>query len=202
VQKHIPNVREPFAETYDWHVLIELNDSRADAPVGEWLEAELAAAFEAGIALDAVIAASEAQMNELWRLREEISEAQRLEGKNVKHDISVPISQIARFIEKCDAALHAAYPDISLVCFGHLGDGNLHYNCGLPNQGLSNAAGINKIVYAHVNEFGGSISAEHGLGQLKRDEITQHKSAVALDLMRKMKLALDPQGIMNPGKVL
>jgi FAD/FMN-containing dehydrogenase len=202
VLAHIPNTRAPFATPYFWHVLIELNDSRADAPIGEWLEAELADAFEAGVALDAVIATSEAQINELWRLREEISEAQRLNGKNVKHDISIPISSIADFIEQCDAALIAEFPDIDLVCFGHLGDGNLHYNCGLPTAGAVNSASINDIVYRSVGKFEGSISAEHGLGQLKRDEIVKHKSAVAIQMMREIKRALDPLNIMNPGKVL
>jgi FAD/FMN-containing dehydrogenase len=202
VLRHIPNTREPFAEHHPWQVLIELNDSRADAPLGDWLETELGEAFESGEASDAVIAASEAQINELWRLREEISEAQRLEGKNVKHDISIPISRIPAFIEKCDAALVAAFPNISLVCFGHLGDGNLHYNCGLPAQGLANAEAINKIVYDHVDEFGGSISAEHGIGQLKRVELTHHKSPVALAMMRQLKAALDPHNLMNPGKVV
>jgi FAD/FMN-containing dehydrogenase len=202
VLRHIPNTREPFAAPQAWQVLIELNDSRANAPIGEWMEAELAASFEAEEAIDAVIATSEAQINELWRLREEISEAQRLEGKNVKHDISIPISRIPAFLEACDAALVKAFPEISLVCFGHLGDGNLHYNCGIPAQGLANAAAINKIVYTHVDTFGGSISAEHGIGQLKRDELPAHKSPVALDLMRAMKATLDPQNLMNPGKVL
>ncbi len=202
VLRHIPNTQEPFAQKYLWHVLIEANDPRANAPIGEWLEAELAQAFETGEVLDAAIAASQAQIKALWRLREEISEAQRIEGKNVKHDISVPISRIPAFIEKCDAALKQAFVDISIVCFGHLGDGNLHYNCGLPAQGLLNAVSINDIVYALVDEFGGSISAEHGLGQLKRIEITKHKSLIALDMMRQIKRALDPQNIMNPGKVL
>jgi FAD/FMN-containing dehydrogenase len=202
VLRHIPNTREPFATPQAWQVLIELNDSRANAPIGEWMEAELAASFEAEEAIDAVIATSEAQINELWRLREEISEAQRLEGKNVKHDISIPISKIPAFLDACDAALVKAFPEISLVCFGHLGDGNLHYNCGIPAQGLANAAAINKIVYDHVDTFGGSISAEHGIGQLKRDELPMHKSPVALDLMRAMKATLDPQNLMNPGKVL
>ena len=202
VLRHIPDTREPFAEHHAWQVLIELNDARADAPLAEWLEAALAGAVEANEVLDAVIAQSEAQCAALWRLREEISEAQRREGKNVKHDISVPISRIAAFIEKCDGALRQAFPEISLVCFGHLGDGNLHYNCGLPAQGLMNAEAINQIVYAHVDECGGSISAEHGLGQLKRDQITKHKSPLALNMMRQLKHALDPDNIMNPGKVL
>ena len=202
VLRHIPDTREPLAEHHAWQVLIELNDARADAPLAEWLEAALAGAVEANEVLDAVIAQSEAQCAALWRLREEISEAQRREGKNVKHDISVPISRIAAFIEKCDGALRQAFPEISLVCFGHLGDGNLHYNCGLPAQGLMNAEAINQIVYAHVDECGGSISAEHGLGQLKRDQITKHKSPLALNMMRQLKHALDPDNIMNPGKVL
>jgi FAD/FMN-containing dehydrogenase len=202
VLRHIPNTREPFSTPQAWQVLVELNDSRVNAPIGEWLETELASSFEAAEATDAVIATSEAQINELWRLREEISEAQRLEGKNVKHDISIPISKIPAFLEACDAALVKAFPEIFLVCFGHLGDGNLHYNCGIPAQGLANAAAINKIVYTHVDTFGGSISAEHGIGQLKRNELPMHKSPVALDLMRAMKATLDPQNLMNPGKVL
>jgi FAD/FMN-containing dehydrogenase len=157
-------------------VLIELNDTMRNAPLQEMLETELGSALERDLIMDAIIAASAAQAKALWKLREDISEAQRLEGKNVKHDISVPISRIPAFIEKCDAALMRAFPDISLVCFGHVGDGNLHYNCGLPNKGLADADHINRIVYDHVDEAGGSISAEHGLGQLKRDEITHHES--------------------------
>jgi len=202
VLRHIPNTREPFANPHAWQVLVELNDSRADAPIGEWMERELGEAIESGEALDAVIATSDAQIVELWRMREEITEGQRLEGKNVKHDISIPISRIPAFIEKCDAALISAFPSISLVCFGHLGDGNLHYNCGIPAQGLANSEAINKIVYDHVDEFGGSISAEHGIGQLRREELTHRKSAVALEMMRQLKRALDPHNLMNPGKVI
>ncbi len=202
VLRHFPGTAEPFAERHPWHVLIELNDTMPDAPLQEMLETELGRALERGQIADAAIASSEGQARALWKLREDISEAQRLEGKNVKHDISVPISRIPAFIDKCDAALIAAFPDISLVCFGHVGDGNLHYNCGLPDQGLGKADQINSIVYAHVDESGGSISAEHGLGQLKRDEITHHKTKIELDMMRALKRALDPTGIMNPGKVL
>ncbi len=202
VLQHIPNTREPFSQQHAWQVLIEINDIRADTPIRDWLENELSDAMGHDEVIDAVMAGSEAQIAELWRLREEISEAQRLAGKNVKHDISVPISKIPEFIKKCDAALLQRVPDISLVCFGHLGDGNLHYNCGLANQGLTHAEVINKIVYDHVDAFGGSISAEHGIGQLKRGEITAHKSAVALNMMRQIKRALDPDNIMNPGKIL
>ena len=202
VLRHFPATLEPFAERHAWHVLIELNDTQRDAPLQDMLEKELGRALEQGSVIDAVVAASAAQSQSLWKLREDISEAQRLEGKNVKHDISVPISRIPGFIAKCDEALINAFPDISLVCFGHVGDGNLHYNCGLPSKGLNNADRINRIVYDHVDEFGGSISAEHGLGQLKRDEITHHKTTIEMNMMRALKRALDPAGIMNPGKVL
>lgn len=202
VLRHFPATLEPFAERHAWHVLIELNDTQRDAPLQDMLEKDLERALEQGSIIDAVVAASTAQAQALWKLREDISEAQRLEGKNVKHDISVPISRIPGFIAKCDAALINAFPDISLVCFGHVGDGNLHYNCGLPTKDLNDTARINRIVYDHVDEFGGSISAEHGLGQLKRDEITHHKTTIEMNMMRALKRALDPAGIMNPGKVL
>ena len=202
VMKHFSVTTEPFAVRHAWHILIELSDTLRDAPLQDTLELALGCALEQGLIADAVIAASAAQAKALWKLREDISEAQRLDGKNVKHDISVPISRIPEFIEKCDAALMSAFPDISLVCFGHVGDGNLHYNCGLPDEGVSNADHINRIVYDHVDESGGSISAEHGLGQLKREEITLHKTKIELDMMRALKRALDPAGIMNPGKVL
>ena len=202
VLRHFPGTPEPFAEHHTWHVLIELNDTLRDASLQDMLETELGRALEQGLIADAAVAASAAQSRALWKLRENISEAQRLEGKNVKHDISVPISRIPDFIEKCDAALMRVFPGISLVCFGHVGDGNLHYNCGLPNAGLANADHISRLVYDHVDEAGGSISAEHGLGQLKREEITHHKTKIELDMMRALKRALDPAGIMNPGKVL
>jgi FAD/FMN-containing dehydrogenase len=202
VVKHFPGTAEPFPQPHPWQVLVELSDTLADAPLQNTLEAALGSALEQGLVRDAAIAASAAQAKALWKLREDISEAQRLEGKNVKHDISVPISHIAEFIRDCDADLMQAFPHISLVCFGHVGDGNLHYNCGLPGEGLGNADEINRIVYDHVAACGGSISAEHGLGQLKRAEITRHKTRVELDLMRALKRAWDPGGIMNPGKVL
>jgi FAD/FMN-containing dehydrogenase len=202
VLKHFTASVEPFAERHPWQVLIELTDTVQNAPLNELLEAELGCALEDGSIADAVVATSTSQAIALWKLRENISEAQRMEGKNIKHDISVPISRIADFIEKCDAALVREFPDISLVCFGHVGDGNLHYNCGLPAGGLAMSEKINRIVYDQVELLGGSISAEHGLGQLKRDEITHRKSVIELDMMRALKAALDPAGIMNPGKVL
>ncbi|MBL8510822.1 MAG: FAD-binding oxidoreductase, partial [Betaproteobacteria bacterium] len=192
---------EPFTTAYPWQILIEVNETSTHFPLREMLENTLSRALEESAALDALIATSEAQSQALWRLREDISEAQRINGKNIKHDISVPISRIPEFITQCDRALRQAYPSITLVCFGHLGDGNLHYNCGLPDSGLSQAAAINRIVYDHVDQVEGSISAEHGLGQLKRLEILRHKSPIEIDLMRALKRALDPDNLMNPGKV-
>ena len=171
------------------------------------LESALSEAIESGIALDAVIATSGEQARQLWALRENLSEAQAAEGPNVKHDITIPISRIADFIEATDAKLAAAFPGVRMVTFGHLGDGNLHYNVS-PPLGADYAAfvartpEVNRVVHDSVGAFGGSISAEHGLGQYKREEILRYKSAVEIDLMRAIKRALDPLGIMNPGKVL
>jgi FAD/FMN-containing dehydrogenase len=185
-------------------VLVELTDTRRDAALEDSLAVALEPAFNEGTALDAVIASSESQAQALWNIREHIPEAEKQRGKSVKHDISMPISRIAEFITRGDAALQAAFPEAQVICFGHVGDGNLHYNLSFPGAAPSAAqsSGANAIVYALLDEMHGSISAEHGLGQMKRDEITRHKSAVELDLMRTIKKALDPQGIMNPGKVL
>lgn len=207
VLKHIPNTRDPFESPAPWQVLIELADTQSDAPLGESLETALGTAAERGVILDAVIATSEAQAAELWNLREEISEAQKREGKSIKHDISVPIARLPEFIDKADAALAQAFPGIRIVNFGHIGDGNLHYNCSMP-EGEDNlrifarSDEVNRVVYDIVNEVGGSISAEHGLGILKREEILRHKSPVEMQLMRAVKQALDPKNLMNPGKVL
>ena len=140
----------------------------------------------------------------MWNIREHIPEAEKLQGKSVKHDISMPISRIAEFIRRVDMALATKFPEGQVICFGHVGDGNLHYNLSFPAS-LASAAqtrDANSIVYALLDELAGSISAEHGLGQLKREEITRHKSSVELNMMRAIKAALDPAGIMNPGKVL
>ncbi len=207
VLKHIPDTCNPFATSAPWQVLIELADTQVDAPLRESLEAALTASAERGDILDAVIATSDAQAAELWKLREEISEAQKREGKSIKHDISVPISRLAEFIDKADAALTNAFPGIRIVNFGHIGDGNLHYNCSMPAgednlRIFARADEVNRVVYDIVNAVGGSISAEHGLGVLKRDEILRHKSSVEMQLMRAVKQALDPRNLMNPGKVL
>lgn len=204
VIKHFPATAEPFAQQYPWQLLVELTDTMRDSPLDDALAAALAPALESGMAQDAVIATSEAQAAALWTLREQIPEAEKLEGKSVKHDIAVPISRIGEFIEVAGPKLMAAFPAARVICFGHIGDGNLHYNLSFPSAAPTPAQTkqANDIVYGLLDTMGGSISAEHGLGQLKRDEITRHKSPVALDMMRAIKRALDPNDIMNPGKVL
>ena len=204
VIKHFPTTAEPFSARHDWQVLVELTDTQKDAPLQDALAAALEAAFANGRAQDAIIAASSAQSAALWSIREHIPEAEKRQGRSVKHDISVPISRIAEFIRRGDVALGQKFPDAEVICFGHIGDGNLHYNLSFPGVLPSPAQTreANDIVYGLLDELAGSISAEHGLGQLKRDEITKHKSSVELDMMRAVKAALDPHGIMNPGKVL
>jgi FAD/FMN-containing dehydrogenase len=169
-------------------VLAEFGDSSP-------LEDRVAEALEK---YDAVLAQTVEQSRQLWRIRESIPEAQ---FTNVKHDISVPVSKTPEFIERARLALSEALPEAQPFVFGHVGDGNLHYNVG-PASLMPKRAEVNRIVYDAVDALGGSISAEHGLGQLKRDEIRRHKSAVELELMRTLKKALDPQGLMNPGKLL
>jgi D-lactate dehydrogenase (cytochrome) len=206
VRKHYPKLPAPLAAASPQYVLLELSDTQGEG-VGALAEAALGEAIELGIARDAAIARSGAQAHQLWALRENMSDAQALEGPNVKHDISIPISRIADFIDACDARLERAFPGVRMVTFGHVGDGNLHYNAAHPEGGdpaafLARANDINRIVHDAVAEFGGSISAEHGLGQYKRGEILRYKSAVEMELMRAVKRAIDPRGIMNPGKVL
>jgi D-lactate dehydrogenase (cytochrome) len=205
-RKHFPRLPAPLAAAYPQYVLLELSDTQGEG-VGALLENALGEAIEEGLALDAVIAKSGEQARNLWELRENMSDAQALEGPNVKHDISIPISRIADFIEASDARLDRAFPGIRMVTFGHVGDGNLHYNAAHPEAAdpaafLARSSDINRIVHDTVVEFGGSISAEHGLGQYKRGEILRYKSAVEMELMRAVKRAIDPLGIMNPGKVL
>jgi FAD/FMN-containing dehydrogenase len=207
VLKHIPNAHDPFAAASPWYVLAELSDTLLDFDLAGRLEAILCTQMEAGRVKDAVVAQSLKQKQAFWRLRENISEAQRLEGISIKHDIAVPVSRIAEFIDRAGAALACAFPAVRIVAFGHIGDGNLHYNLS-RSEAAANAdlialtPQVNRIVHDIVAEMGGSISAEHGLGQLKRVEILRYKSAVEIELMRAIKQALDPHGLMNPGKVL
>jgi D-lactate dehydrogenase (cytochrome) len=207
VLKHCPATQKPFKRDFPQYALLELSDTQSAAAVGPLLESLLSDAISQGIAIDAVVAQNETQGRALWALRENISEAQGVESKNLKHDVSVPISAIGEFVRVTDAALEAAYPGVRPITFGHVGDGNLHYNIAHPlslgeQAWLGETAAVQRIVHDSVARFNGSISAEHGLGQLKRDEILRYKSAVEMHLMRAIKQALDPLGIMNPGKVL
>lgn len=207
VTQHFPQMRLPFAESHPQYVLLELSDSESEQHANALLESLIGAALEQDVITDAIVAASIAQSKALWNLREHISLAQAAEGKNIKHDISVPISRIADFIETTDAQLQQAAPGCRMVTFGHLGDGNLHYNVS-PPQGTSDEdfiaqqTAINLVVHDSVHGYGGSISAEHGLGALKRDEIRRYKSIVEMQMMRTLKQAFDPLNLMNPGKVL
>jgi FAD/FMN-containing dehydrogenase len=167
----------------------------------------LTAAVEQHVVRDAVIAHSAQQAETLWTLRESISEAQRLEGPNIKHDISLPVANIPAFLEKAQGRLDAALPGVRYFVFGHLGDGNLHYNLAAPagtdaRRFIEEAGRATRIVYDLVAELGGSFSAEHGVGRLKRDELIRYKPAVEVELMRRIKLALDPNNLLNPGKVV
>jgi FAD/FMN-containing dehydrogenase len=207
VASHFPDLPQPFPERYPQYALLELSSHESEQHGVALLEAAIERALEAGVAQDAVVATSITQSRALWAIREHIPLAQAAAGKNIKHDISLPISRIADFIDSTDARLLHAYPGVQVVCFGHLGDGNLHYNIA-PPEGISHdeflleQAAINRIVHDSVADYGGSISAEHGIGALKRDELPRYKSPIELNLMRAIKAALDPLGIMNPGKIL
>jgi FAD/FMN-containing dehydrogenase len=207
VAKHFPALPRPLPQAA-WTVLLELSDADGEAPARERFEALLADALEQGVISDAVVAESLAQSKALWHVRESIPLAQAEEGLNIKHDIALPVSAIPDFCARAGAALARAFPGIRLVNFGHLGDGNLHYNVQAP-EGVPapdflarHEPAVNAIVYDAVVAAGGSISAEHGVGQLKREELAGRKSPVALKLMRSLKAALDPQNRLNPGRVL
>jgi FAD/FMN-containing dehydrogenase len=207
VEKHVPATRFPLGERSPWYVLLELSDTRDEASAAEAIEGLLEAALERGHATDAALSSSLAQFRALWALREDISESQGAEGKTIKHDIALPISRIAGFVEATLAQVAQAFPGLRPVCFGHLGDGNLHFNFSpAPGQAADAFVAIegplNGLVHDAVAAAGGSISAEHGLGVLRRDESARYKSAVELRLMRAVKAALDPLNLMNPGKVL
>ena len=207
VRDHMPQLAQPLAVS-DWTVLLELSDSEGEADARAGLEALLETALESGLITDAAVAQSLGQSMAMWHLREAIPTAQALQGPNIKHDIALPVSEIARFVAATDAALQSNFPGIRLVDFGHLGDGNLHYNVQAPDGTdaaafmTANEAAINEMVYDAVDAHRGSISAEHGIGVLKRGELARRKSPVALQMMRAIKQALDPQGLMNPGRML
>lgn len=207
VLRHFKDTAAPFPGRFPYYALIELSDTRPGEGTKSLSETVLEAALGEGLIPDAAIAQSESQARTFWRLRELISEAQAHEGPNIKHDVSIPVSRIPDFIRETHAGLARAHPGIRMVTFGHLGDGNLHYNVSPPEGVAADAfaghlGAINRIVHDSVARFGGSISAEHGLGQLKREEILRYKAAIEIELMRSIKRTLDPHGIMNPGKLL
>lgn len=202
VLTHIPHMHNVLPG-HAWYVLLEATDSSLDADLSRQIEFVLNAAITQSIVIDAVIAQSNSQAEQLWALRENISEAQKKAGFGIKHDIALPLNRIVEFINRVEQTLLTRYPESRIVAFGHLGDGNLHYNVFADlNNEAATIQQINRVVHDLVAELNGSISAEHGLGQLKREDIKRYKSMTELAVMRSIKQALDPLGIMNPGKVL
>jgi FAD/FMN-containing dehydrogenase len=216
VLQHLPGSRAPLQTESPWFVLCELSSARAAEPLDAVLEETLSAALEDGLATDAVLAQGERERRAFWHLRENIPEAQRRDGPSLKHDVSLPIDRLPAFVEAASAWVAREVPQARLVCYGHVGDGNLHFNLG-PAQGAPTHAAngrdtgnplqaqegkVKRAIHDLVREFGGSFSAEHGIGLLKVDELQRYASPVELDLMRAIKQAFDPNGIMNPGKVL
>jgi FAD/FMN-containing dehydrogenase len=207
VRTHFPQLVQPLPAA-PWTVLLEQSDCEGETHAQNLFEALLETALERGLIADAAVASNRQQSRAMWHLRESIPLAQSQEGLNIKHDIALPVSSVPGFVAQTDAALAHAFPGVRLVDFGHLGDGNLHYNVqsplGVPAADFlrDNEAAVNTIVYDAVTAQGGSISAEHGIGALKRDELARRKSPVALKLMRAVKAALDPAGTLNPGRLL
>ncbi|RZL89118.1 MAG: FAD-binding oxidoreductase [Variovorax sp.] len=210
VGKHMPQLRVPFLDedAVPWCVLLENSDSESEEHARARFEALLETAFEDGCVTDAVVAENLTQAHQLWHIRENIPLAQAEEGLNIKHDISIAVSRIPEFVASTDALLQREIPGVRLVNFGHLGDGNLHYNVQAPADGDARAflrdqeERVNTLVYDAVETFGGSFSAEHGIGALKVDKLEKHKSPVALGMMHAIKRGLDPKNILNPGRVL
>jgi FAD/FMN-containing dehydrogenase len=204
----IPGTRAPLAGSHLWHVLVESVAPEGPIDAGEALQGALAAALEDGLAEDAAVASSEAQAEALWRLRESIPEAERVQGPSVKHDVSVPVSAMPVFIEEARAAVEARFEGARVVAFGHLGDGNVHFNVQPPAGAeatgwlAAHSGAVTRLVHDRVGDSGGSISAEHGIGQSKLDELARTADPARLAALRAIKNALDPAGIMNPGKLL
>ncbi len=207
VLRQIPGTRDPLPQARPWYVLAELSDMRARSALRDEFEQALAEGIKREFVSDAAVAENQAQAEAFWRLRESIPEAARVEGLVYRHDISVAVSRIPDFIATASAALEKHFPGVHIICFGHLGDGNLHFNAFVPGRERTEARAraatdVNRIVHDIVYQFGGSVSAEHGIGQSKREELRNYKSEVELELMRTLKQALDPHNLMNPGKVL
>ena len=204
VLQHFPDTQEPFNQTHQWMVITEFSDV-LEMPLAAVLQNALIS-FGDGI-IDFLVTDNKKQAASWWDLRKYISDAQKIEGISIKHDIAVPVSHVPAFIELADAALRHEFPGVRIVAFGHIGDGNIHYNASMPDpvqnaRFFARSEEVNRVVYDIVAQLNGTISAEHGLGQLKRNEIRRYKSALELELMRNIKYTLDPQGLMNPGKLI
>ena len=207
IRRHVPGSVRPLEADHACYALIELASPRAEADLAGLFEEVLAPAIEEGLVEDATIASSDAQSAALWEIRERLSDTQKHEGGSIKHDVSVPVSRVADFIVEASAACEAAMPGLRVMPFGHFGDGNIHFNLSQPigmdkEAFLASWERFNRITHDIVGRMGGSISAEHGIGLIKRDELERYKDPVALDLMRRVKAALDPANLLNPGKVL
>lgn len=200
-------LRDPFADAHPWYVLMEFSSGEGGGALREAMERALEEGLEKGLVTDATIAASSQQADDLWGLREGLSEAQKIGGGSIKHDVSIPVPDMPAFINRADQALQAVIPGFRSFAFGHIGDGNVHYNPLQPEGGdkqafLDKWQEVADVVHGIVHEMGGSISAEHGLGRLKRDEVRRYKPAIELELMSTIKRALDPKNIMNPDKAV
>lgn len=205
--KHLEGARDPLEGEHAWYVLMELSSGSEAFPVRDLLESILGEAFEAELVEDAAFAQNLTQVNDFWHIRHGMSEVQKPEGGSIKHDVSVPVASIPEFLDKAMAAVEAFVPGCRPVPFGHIGDGNIHFNVSQPvgadkEAYLEKWDEMNAIVHGIVQEFGGSISAEHGIGRLKRDLLKDVKTGVELDLMKRIKTAFDPKGLLNPGRVL
>ena len=207
VLRQIPGTRDPLPQIASWYILAELTDTHEGSAIRTELEIALAAGIERKLVSDAVVAANEQQAQAFWRLRDTIPDAARVEGLVYRHDVAVAVSRIPEFIATASDALEARFPGVRIICFGHVGDGNLHFNAFVPGRERTDpqaraATDVNRVVHDIVYRFGGSVSAEHGIGQAKRGELERYKGEVELELMRALKQTLDPHNLMNPGKVL
>jgi FAD/FMN-containing dehydrogenase len=206
VLTHIPDTSDPLSGSPDWYVLMELGSTHVGSGADDVLQAFLSECIDKGQVKDGVLAQSEAQRKALWRIRHAISEAEKKAGVGIKHDISVPLPAIAQFLQQAEALAVRRIPDVVVVAFGHLGDGNLHFNLNLPpgtrtDELMDLWDAVSQEVHSVAVDLGGSFSAEHGIGSLKRNELNRLSDPVSLSLMRTIKAALDPAGIMNPGKL-
>ena len=212
VLKHIPNTADPLGEKHNWYVLVECTSGESNGSLRAAIEATLEKALEDELVLDATLAASAQQAQALWRLRESMTESQKPEGGSIKHDVSTPVSSMAKFIDEASAAVERAFPGARPVVFGHVGDGNIHFNVSQPAKDAQDAKAkeayigrweeMNRVVHDLTVRYNGSISAEHGIGRRKLKELEHYKAPGELALMRTLKRALDPRNIMNPGKVI